>query len=175
MTEPPNEIYVGLGSNLESPRQQVDRAAERLAQHPHFELVARSKWYRSKAVGPGRQPDYVNGAVLIRTPLDALQVLDVLQAIEAEHHRSRRVRWGPRTLDLDLLLFGNLVLTLPTLQIPHPRMHERAFVLVPLAEVASHWVDPISGKAIAELVQNVSIEGVHRLSEHSLAITPPNE
>jgi 2-amino-4-hydroxy-6-hydroxymethyldihydropteridine diphosphokinase len=132
-----------------------------LEQTPGIQLMARSQWYETVAVGPP-QPDYLNGCALLRVVQEPQDLLAILLAIEARFGRVRRERWGARTLDLDLLLFNDLVLDTPSLNIPHPRMTERAFVLVPLAEIAPTWIEPISGKAIADLVQTVDCSGVRQ-------------
>ncbi|MEO0987033.1 MAG: 2-amino-4-hydroxy-6-hydroxymethyldihydropteridine diphosphokinase [Cyanobacteria bacterium J06639_14] len=167
----PVSCAIALGSNLGDSLAILQGAVDQLSQHRDITVVACSSLYQTAPVGPP-QPDYLNACVLLETALAPEQLLRTLLQIEATFGRVRRERWGPRLVDLDLLLFGSLVLTLPTLQIPHPRMHERAFVLVPLAEIASHWIDPISGKAIAELVQNVSLQGIQRLSGAALTIAP---
>ncbi|MBE7382975.1 MAG: 2-amino-4-hydroxy-6-hydroxymethyldihydropteridine diphosphokinase [Leptolyngbya sp. SIO1E4] len=159
---------IALGSNLGDPPAILEGAIQRLNQHPHIAVTAQSSVYQTAPVGPP-QPDYLNVCVLLETDLAPEELLRILLQTEAAFGRVRRERWGPRLLDLDLLLFGDLVLTTPTLQIPHPRMHERAFVLVPLAEIATNWADPISGKTIAQLAQGVSSEGVQRLSSHPSA------
>lgn len=134
--------YIGLGSNLGEPLIQVGRAIEALRQNTAIRLLRRSPWYGSKAVGPGEQPDYVNGVVELDTGLEPQALLQLLQGIETAQGRVRGVRWGERTLDLDLLLYGNLWLDSPGLQIPHPRLAERAFVLAPLADLAPELTLP---------------------------------
>jgi len=132
---------VGLGSNLDDPVDQVQRALRRLAELPRTELRAASSLYRNPPMGPQDQPDYVNAAALLTTELAPLDFLTELQGIEAAHGRVRAIRWGPRTLDLDLLLWGEEELRLPTLTVPHPGLHERVFVLYPLAEIGPDlWV-----------------------------------
>lgn len=153
---------IALGSNLGDSRQILQAALAALADADSIELRAHSRLYQTAPVGPP-QPDYVNCAALLDTCLAPEALLRELLQIEASFGRVRRERWGPRLLDLDLLLFDDLVLTTPTLQIPHPRMHERAFVLVPLAEIAPHWVDPISGKTLAQLTEAVDRSGVRLL------------
>lgn len=148
------QCAIALGSNLGNSLQTLNLAVAVLAHTPNMQLTARSHWYQTKAVGPP-QPDYFNGCITLQTSLKPHSLLQTLLAIEQQFGRERRERWGPRTLDLDLLLFDDLILDSSTLQIPHPRMAERAFVLVPLAEIAAHWVEPISGCAIADLVQKV--------------------
>ena len=129
------EAYIGLGSNLEEPLQQLRQALLAIAELPSSHLVHVSSAYRSAAVGPGEQPDYLNAAVQLRTSLDPDALLQKLQRIELAQGRVRTVRWGPRTLDLDILLYGDLRLTTPTLPIPHPGLAQRNFALYPLLEI----------------------------------------
>lgn len=158
------DAAIALGSNLGDRRAILEAAVQRLSTLPEVVLTARSHWYQTQAVGPP-QPDYFNGCVLLKTTLSPPRLLATLLAVEQEFGRERRERWGPRLLDLDLLLFADLVLTTPTLTIPHPRMRERAFVLVPLAEIAGQWQEPVTGKTIAELVQQVDCSGVTGLAQ----------
>ena len=134
--------YIGLGSNLQNPLQQVEQAITELDQIADSQLVAHSGWYQSSAVGPGQQPDYINGVAKLSTRLSPEALLAALQAIENRHQRQRTVRWGARTLDLDLLLFGDQEINTPTLTVPHPRIAERNFVLYPLAELDPKLVIP---------------------------------
>lgn len=127
--------YIGIGSNLKNPQQQVARALEELASLPQSHGMRTSSWYTSKAIGPGIQPDYTNGAVAINTALTPYELLDELQKIEQQHGRERKIRWGPRTLDLDLLLFGDHILNTEHLTVPHPRIRERNFVVFPLVDL----------------------------------------
>ncbi len=126
------KVFVGIGSNLERPQEQVRRAAQALAELPQSGRLSGSPWYRSEPLGPSGQPDYINGVVGLDTTLEPDTLLQSLQAIEHAQGRVRELRWGPRTLDLDLLLYGDLIQEDPWLTLPHPRMHERAFVLYPL-------------------------------------------
>lgn len=158
---PLRHCAIALGSNLGDSRATLEAAVQQLAQTPEIQVTARSHWYQTAAIGPP-QPDYWNGCVLLQTTDAPLALLERLLAIEAQFGRVRRERWGPRTLDLDLLLVDDLILELPRLQLPHPRMRERAFVLVPLAEIAPDWVEPVSGCAIADLVQAVDCSGIHQ-------------
>lgn len=136
--ETPVPVYIGLGANLDDPRQQVERALSELQALPQSRLAAISRRYRTAPVGPKDQPDFVNAVARVDTLLDPMTLLALLQRIERRHGRIRNGRrWGPRTLDLDVLLFGDQVLDEPRLCIPHPQMHSRAFVLVPLADIAS--------------------------------------
>jgi 2-amino-4-hydroxy-6-hydroxymethyldihydropteridine diphosphokinase len=130
--------YVGLGSNLEQPRRQIETAFAELDALPHTRLVKRSSLYRSAPVGYDAQPEFLNAVAQLETGLPAERLLAELQAIEQRHGRERSFSNAPRTLDLDLLLFGGSILSTRDLAVPHPRMHERAFVLKPLYEVAPH-------------------------------------
>jgi 2-amino-4-hydroxy-6-hydroxymethyldihydropteridine diphosphokinase len=128
--------YVGLGSNLADPVRQVEAALAELDRVPQTRLIKRSSLYRTKPVGYAAQPDFVNAVAQLETGLAPERLLDELQAIEARHGRERSFPNAPRTLDLDLLLFGKLVVQTERLTVPHPRMRERAFVLEPLREIA---------------------------------------
>lgn len=130
--------YVGIGSNLEHPRAHVMSAFDELDKLPHTRVVKKSSLYRSAPLGYAAQPDFVNAVAQLETGLPAERLLAELQELEARHGRKRSFANAPRTLDLDLLLYGSLSLALPQLTIPHPRMHERAFVLEPLLEIAPH-------------------------------------
>ncbi len=153
---------IALGSNLGDSRAILEEAISILAATPGITLLARSSWYQTLAVGPP-QPDYINGCALVQVTLPPQVLLETLLAIESQKGRIRTERWGARSLDLDLLLYDDLILDTPTLTIPHPRMRERAFVLVPLVEIAPNWIDPVTGKAIAELVKAVDCTGVRKL------------
>ena len=128
--------YVGIGSNLDDPRAQVLGAFEELDTLPHTRVVRKSSLYRTAPIGHERQPDFINAVAQLETGLPAERLLAELQAIEKRHGRERSFANAPRTLDLDLLLFGDAKLDLPQLTVPHPRMHQRAFVLKPLLEIA---------------------------------------
>ena len=139
--------YVGIGSNLEDPRAQVLRAFDELARLPDSRLTARSSLYRTTPIGHAAQPDFINAVAALDTELPARALLGELQAIEMRHGRERSFANAPRTLDLDLLLYGEAQIEEPGLTVPHPRMHERAFVLQPLAEIAPHAQIPGFGAA----------------------------
>ena len=128
--------WIGLGSNLEDPRAQVRAAVTALRATDGLQVEAVSSLYASPPMGPQDQPDFINAVMRVTTVLEAEALLDVLLAREQAQARRRGRRWGPRTLDLDLLLFGEAVIRTPRLQVPHPGIHERAFVLYPLAELA---------------------------------------
>jgi 2-amino-4-hydroxy-6-hydroxymethyldihydropteridine diphosphokinase len=141
--------YIGIGSNLDGPRAQVESAFAELARLPRTRLAARSSLYRSAALGYASQPDFINAVAELDTALRAHELLAELQAIEARHARERSFANAPRTLDLDLLLFGDARIDEPHLVVPHPRMHERAFVLAPLLEIAPQTAIPGRGSARA--------------------------
>jgi 2-amino-4-hydroxy-6-hydroxymethyldihydropteridine diphosphokinase len=155
--------YIGIGSNMEGPQTQVARAFEELARLPRTRLGARSSLYRSAALGYAAQPDFINAVAELDTTLGAEQLLAKLQAIEARHGRRRSFANAPRTLDLDLLLYGDARIDEPHLRVPHPRMHERAFVLRPLVEIAPQAVIPGRGAAAACLAacKEQKVERMH--------------
>ena len=154
---------IALGSNLGDSRSILANAIDRLRSQPQVALTAVSSWYLTKPIGP-QQPDYLNGCATLQTSLPPLDLLNALHAIEAEFGRVREEHWGARTIDLDLLLYGSEIIDTPRLQVPHPRMTERAFVLIPLAEIAPNWIEPRSGESIADLCDKVEYAGVDRLS-----------
>ena len=151
---------IALGSNLGDSRAILTAALETLAQTPGIILATKSSWYQTKALGPP-QPDYLNGCAILQVAMPPQQLLATLLAIEQKFGRVRQQHWGSRTLDLDLLLYDDLIMDTPNLQIPHPRMRERGFVLVPLAEIAPAWIEPVSGQMIQDLLQNVDSSDVH--------------
>ncbi len=134
--------YIGIGSNLEDPQAQVEHAFDELARLPRTRLSARSSLYRSAPLGYAAQPEFINAVAEVDTALGAHELLAELQAIEARHGRRRSFANAPRTLDLDLLLYGDAHIDEPHLVVPHPRMHERAFVLRPLLEIAPRAAIP---------------------------------
>ncbi|OKH55001.1 2-amino-4-hydroxy-6-hydroxymethyldihydropteridine diphosphokinase [Calothrix sp. HK-06] len=149
-----NNTAIALGSNIGDSHTILLGAIDAIAQTPGIRLISQSSLYRTKAVGPP-QPDYLNGCVLLQVEMIPELLLEILLKIENKFGRLRGERWGPRTLDLDILLYSDRIIETPKLQIPHPRMRERAFVLVPLAEIAPDWVDPVSGLTIKELIKDV--------------------
>jgi 2-amino-4-hydroxy-6-hydroxymethyldihydropteridine diphosphokinase len=156
--------FIGLGSNLADPAAQVRDAVGELSELPETRLVASSPFYRSRPLGPAAQPDYVNAVAEIETRLAPLALLDALQAIEARHGRVRGpLQWGPRTLDLDLLLYGDATIAEPRLSVPHPGLTTRPFVLVPLADIAPGLRLP-SGVPVADLVAVCDRDGLTRLA-----------
>lgn len=154
--------FIGLGANLGDPAAQLGRGLEELAALPGTRLLARSSWYRSAPVGVGPQPDYVNAVAEIETDLEPRRLLEALLEIERRHGRVREVPNSPRTLDLDVLLYEDLRCHEHGLTIPHPRMHERAFVLRPLLEIAPRCVIPGLGPA-ADFNAAVAGQAVEKL------------
>jgi 2-amino-4-hydroxy-6-hydroxymethyldihydropteridine diphosphokinase len=158
-------VYIGLGSNLATPLAQLRSALAALAALPQSNLIAQSSFYISDPLGPADQPRYVNAVAALDTDLSPLALLDALQSIEQEQGRTRKAeRWGPRTLDLDILLFGERCLDEPRLTVPHYHLHARAFVLYPLAEIAPDLRLP-DGSALTELLSVCPFEGLELLCE----------
>ncbi|RJG10495.1 2-amino-4-hydroxy-6-hydroxymethyldihydropteridine diphosphokinase [Pseudomonas cavernicola] len=156
-------VYIGLGSNLAEPLEQLRGALNALAQIPQSQLVDVSSFYVSDPLGPPEQPRYVNAVAALDTTLTPLELLDALQAIELNQGRQRKAeRWGPRTLDLDILLFGQRLLDEPRLKVPHYHMHARPFVLYPLAELAPE-LQLADGRRLSELLSACPCEGLERL------------
>lgn len=155
---------IALGSNIGDSASILIAATKTLSQTPGIFLEASSSLYKTKAVGPS-QPDYVNGCVLLQVEIIPQALLDILHQIENQFGRVRQERWGARSLDLDLLLYDDIVLDTPTLQIPHPRMKERAFVLVPLVEIAPDWIEPVAKCPIKQLVKKVDCCNVRPLGK----------
>jgi 2-amino-4-hydroxy-6-hydroxymethyldihydropteridine diphosphokinase len=152
--------YIGIGSNLAEPLEQVRRAVTALKSIPASSLLAVSPWYGSSPVGgPDGQPDYINGVACLQTRLAPHALLDALQAIEQQQCRERHTRWDARTLDLDLLLYGDQLIDDDKLTLPHPRMHTRAFVLAPLADIAPNLALP-NGCSVGSLLSAVSTMGL---------------
>jgi 2-amino-4-hydroxy-6-hydroxymethyldihydropteridine diphosphokinase len=154
--------YIALGSNLLSPECQLRKAVSALNALPDSSLQRVSSIYRSAALGPGEQPDYLNAVALLATRLSPLAVLDALQHIEHQQGRVRDVVWGPRTLDLDLLLYGELEIQSARLTVPHPRMQERNFVLYPLREISDTNLTLPDGSDIDALLRQCPADGLVR-------------
>ena len=156
-------VYIGLGGNLGDPVAQIREGLGGLKQLSRSRVVRRSSLYRSAPIGPQNQPDFVNAVACLDTELAPQDLLAALQAMETRQGRVRRaLRWGPRTLDLDILLYGDLRMAEPLLTIPHPRMAERAFVLLPLREIATGIVVPGAGK-VDDLIDRLPPQAVHPL------------
>ncbi|EPK3138857.1 TPA: 2-amino-4-hydroxy-6-hydroxymethyldihydropteridine diphosphokinase [Enterobacter cloacae] len=150
--------YIAIGSNLASPLEQVNAAVQALGEIPQSRIVAISSFYRTPPLGPQVQPDYLNAAVVLDTVLDAETLLDNTQRIELQQGRVRKAeRWGPRTLDLDIMLFGNEVINTSRLTVPHYDMKNRGFMLWPLFEVAPDLTFP-DGIPLREILDNLHAE-----------------
>ena len=157
------ETYIALGSNLDDPVRQIRTAILTLNNLPKAMITAQSSLYKSAPMGPADQPAYINAVIQLRTDREPLELLAELQLIEDAHERKRNAeRWGPRTLDLDIILYGNLTLRSEKLTIPHYGLTERNFVLIPLFEIAPQLILP-DGTALKLLVDNCSTEGLERL------------
>ena len=159
----PVRAFVALGANLGDAAAALDSAFAALDDLPGTRLVARSSLYRSAPIGVTGHPDYLNAVAAIDTTLTAPDLLAALLGLESSHGRRRETELAPRTLDLDLLLYGDATIALPGLDVPHPRMHLRAFVLVPLAEIAPDTDIPGRGRA-ADLLDTVRDQRIERLS-----------
>lgn len=159
----PAIAYVALGANLENPVMQIRLAIQELEQVADTRVTAQSSLYRTAPAGFLDQPDFVNAVVRLETRLSPRALLEALFEIENLHGRRRALPNAPRTLDLDLLVYGSLVIDEPGLQLPHPRMHQRGFVLVPMAEIAAEETVPGHGR-VGELLKLVDRSGVEVLS-----------
>ena len=155
-------IYIGMGSNLADPADQLRSAVQALAQLPDSRLAGVSAFYQSDSLLAG-QPRYTNAVAAIDSTLAPLDLLDALQAIELGQGRERHERWGPRTLDLDILLFGDHLIDEPRLKVPHYHMQARPFVLYPLAELAPADLKLADGRTLAQLLADCPFVGLERL------------
>lgn len=159
----PVRAYIGIGSNLDNPVAQVQRAFQALDDLPACANIACSPLYRTAPVGgPPGQPDYINAVAALDTVLAADDLLKALQALETVQGRVRAVRWGARTLDLDLLLYGQMTRNDPWLTLPHPRLHQRAFVLQPLHDIAPNLMIPGRG-TLTELLASGPLQAIAQL------------
>ncbi len=161
------DAYIGLGSNLSDPQQQVTSALQELNSIPDTHLMKASGVYVSRPMGPSDQPDYVNAVAKISTSLSPESLLTELQGIEQAHQRQRKdQRWGPRTLDLDIILFGDLQMDTKTLQIPHYGVAKREFVLIPLQELQADLIIPGKG-AVKDLIAQLPPYELSRINNHN--------
>jgi 2-amino-4-hydroxy-6-hydroxymethyldihydropteridine diphosphokinase len=154
----PVEAFIGVGSNLNSPRDRCTEAVDRLGTTEGIRVLGCSPWYVTAPVGPIDQPDFVNGVVRVESFLGPTRLLGVLQAIENAMGRERDARWGPRVIDLDLLLFGDMVREEEGLTIPHPEMQKRRFVLAPLCDLAPEGLHPVLQKSFQDLLDELGDE-----------------
>ncbi|MEJ2115834.1 MAG: 2-amino-4-hydroxy-6-hydroxymethyldihydropteridine diphosphokinase [Gammaproteobacteria bacterium] len=161
------EAYIGLGSNLSDPQTQVTSALEEINSIPDTHVLKVSSLYVSQPMGPSDQPEYVNAVAKISTSLSPEQLLDKLQGLEQVHRRKREgKRWGPRTLDLDIILFGDLQMETKSLQIPHYGVAEREFVLIPLQELQANLIIPGKG-AIEVLISQLPAYELKKLNNNN--------
>ena len=165
--------YIALGSNLEQPGLQLQKAVTDIDATAGITVQATSRLYRSDPVGPPGQPDYCNAAVAISTTLAPLKLLDALQSIENAHGRIRTVRWGPRTLDLDILLFGEQVINTERLTVPHYQMQVRNFVLYPLLDINPQLQLP-NGTSLQTLADKLGLHGLSVMAESYPWFAPAN-
>jgi 2-amino-4-hydroxy-6-hydroxymethyldihydropteridine diphosphokinase len=157
------QAFLGLGANLDRPRARIDEAVRELFDVEGIEIRARSRSYGSAPVGPQDQPDYVNAVVEIETRLDPMPLLRAAQSIEDRMGRVRTMRWGPRVIDIDLLLYDGRHIAEPELVVPHPEMLRRSFVLRPLAEPAPDLVVPGTDRSVAAWAEAVTTPTIHLL------------
>ena len=154
-----NLVYVGLGSNLSNPEQQIKAAVKALAKHDSFKITKLSSLYFSRPMGPQDQPDYMNAVVELSTMLEPLALLEQLQVIENKAGRIRKEnRWGARVLDLDILLFNHRIINSEKLTVPHYGLKEREFVVIPLAEITKELTLP-DGTDLKKLAENITTNG----------------
>lgn len=159
--------YLGLGSNLDNPIGHIKQAVQYIQKIPKTQLMRQSSLYRSAPMGPQNQDDFINQVVEVETQLAAEVLLDALQAIELKMGRIRKERWGPRIIDLDILLCGSEIINSERLSVPHYGLQDRAFVIYPLAEIAPELVLPY-GKTIQELKQQCPMQGLQQYEESAL-------
>lgn len=169
---PPARVAIGLGANLGDRRAALQTAIDVFGRDPQVTLVAVSPLYETDPIGGPEQPDYLNAVLLIDTPLEAVEVLALAQLAEAELGRTREVRWGARTLDVDVLAYGQVVSDDPALTLPHPRAHERAFVLIPWCDLSPDFTIARVGKTVGELADALSPEDA--LAVRPAHLAPPS-
>lgn len=164
-------VWIGLGSNLDQPAQQLTRAFQELDQLPHTQLLQTSGLWQSKPMGPQDQPDFINAVAELATDLPPLDLLDALQQLELQHQRVKHRHWGERTLDLDVLLYDQLEYQHPRLTLPHPGISLRAFVLLPLATLAPTLEVPGKGSVnqLLEQLPSSELQGVLPLEANAAA------
>lgn len=155
--------FLGLGSNLDSPLDQLTNAIKAINTIPSTSLIQTSSFYKNRPVGPRDQPDFLNAVASIDTGLSPQKLLDHMQGIETQQGRKRHIRWGARTLDLDILLFGDDIINTTRLVIPHPELHKRAFVIHPLYEIAPELEIPGQGP-LKDLFQNIDTNDMEKIS-----------
>ncbi|MFB3885479.1 MAG: 2-amino-4-hydroxy-6-hydroxymethyldihydropteridine diphosphokinase [Thermodesulfobacteriota bacterium] len=159
-------VYIGIGSNVGNKLHQCEEGISEILKFNHHKLLGRSSFYRTKPVGCISQDWFVNGVIKIETDLEPHNLLSLLKTIESRMGRAETFRWGPRTIDLDILAFDDRKISTEDLQIPHPLLHERQFVLIPLAEIDRDFVHPVLKKTVWELLKNLrEDQGVEKISD----------
>jgi len=146
-------VFIGIGSNQGASQSICKKALIEINVHPQCQVTKVSSWYFTEPMGPPNQPNYVNSAAYIETNLSPYKFLDLCLCIEQFHHRERTMRWGPRTLDIDILLWPGKIIRSHRLRIPHPELQNRRFVLKPLSDIEPHLKHPLLGKTIDELLE----------------------
>jgi len=154
-----SRVYIGIGSNLENPLNQLKAAVTALRAIPGTQFLAISNIYQTAPIGPAGQPDYTNAAALLETKLTPEALLDELQKIELDQGRVREIRWGPRTLDLDIILYAGMTIRTARLTVPHIEMENRNFVLIPLSDIAPELTLP-NGKSLKRVTESAGDEGI---------------
>ncbi len=144
--------FIGAGANLGEPVRQIRQAQDALQKSPGIKFLSASSLYRTQPVGPVEQPPFINAVFSLEPEIGPQELLSLLLEIEQKMGRVRKERWGPRVIDLDLLFFGGEIIKEQGLEVPHPRLHERRFVLVPLAEIAPGFAHPVTRKTVSELL-----------------------
>ena len=156
--------YIGIGSNLGDKLHQCEKAISEILKIDRHKLLAKSSLFKTQPIGYTSQDWFVNGVIKIETDLDALELFRTLRAIESRLGRTKTFRWGPRTIDLDILFFDDIEIHTEELQIPHPQIQNRQFVLIPLAEIDRHLIHPVLKKTIQEILNNFKEDqGVEKL------------
>ena len=147
--------FIGVGANLGEPVRQIRQAQDALSQNPGIVFMGASSFYRTQPVGPVEQPPFVNAVFALEPEIGPHDLLTILLDIEQKMGRVRKERWGPRVIDLDLLFYGDAVISGEGLEVPHPRLHERRFVLAPLAEIAPDFVHPVLKTPVSQLLDEL--------------------
>ena len=147
--------FIGVGANLGEPVRQIRQAQDALSQNPGIVFMDASSFYRTQPVGPVEQPPFVNAVFALEPEIGPHDLLTILLDIEQKMGRVRKERWGPRVIDLDLLFYGDTVISGEGLEVPHPRLHERRFVLAPLAEIAPDFVHPVLKTPVSQLLDEL--------------------
>jgi 2-amino-4-hydroxy-6-hydroxymethyldihydropteridine diphosphokinase len=164
--------YIGIGSNLGDKRGNCSQAIELLSRIPHSRLAGWSQWFLTQPVGVWHQNWYLNGVARLKTEMPGQELLTRLLAIESAMGRVRTVKWGPRIIDLDLLLFGQEIVNNLYLQVPHPLMHTRRFVLVPMVELDPELIHPVLGRSMQELLESLAEDGHQVIPLEAVGVSP---